>query len=250
MRAERAAEHLLRGARRLEQRARARCRSRCPSRAASRRRSSVAMLPVAPCGTGQPPSSPKLDSKRAHAGVERREHVRQTLAARVVEVRGQLDVRRRARRAPPGRTPRTCGRVGHAGRVAEADLLRARVDQPARDREHPLRRHVALVGAAEGDRDHALAAQALGLARAAEHALEPGQRLLDRAVHVRAVVRLGRRQEDVDLVEAVAQRAARCRARARWGSAPTARRRPARRSPRAPRARRRAAGSRRRARSS
>ena len=53
-------------------------------------RSSVAMLPVAPGGTGQPPSSPKLDSKLSHPGLERREHVREPLPARVVEVRGQL----------------------------------------------------------------------------------------------------------------------------------------------------------------
>ena len=61
--------------------------------------SSVAMLPVAPFGTGQPPSSPKLDSNERTPGLERREHVRQPLAARVVEVRGQLDLvaERRAR---------------------------------------------------------------------------------------------------------------------------------------------------------
>ena len=98
-------------------------------------------------------------------------------------------------------------RVRHPRRVAEADLLRAGVDQPPRDGEDALLADVALVRAAEGDGDDALAAQPLG-AGAAEHALEPGERLLDRAVDVPAVVRLGGREEDVDLVEAVAVRSA------------------------------------------
>ena len=64
-------------------------------------------------------------------------------------------------------------------------------DEPAGDVEDALGRHVALVGAAEGDGDDALAAQPL-LAGAAQHALEPGERLLDRAVDVLAVVGLAR----------------------------------------------------------
>ena len=70
--------------------------------------------------------------------------------------------------------------------------------------KHPLRLDLALVGAAERRRDHALAAQPLG-ARAAEHALQPGQRLLDRAVDVVAVVALRRARKHVDLVEALAR---------------------------------------------
>ena len=93
--------------------------------------------------------------------------------------------------------------VGHPGRVAEPDLLRPGLDQPPRDREHALLGHVALVRAAEGDGDDALAAQPL-LPGAAQHALEPAQRLLDRAVDVLAVVRLRGGEEHVDLVEAVA----------------------------------------------
>ena len=88
------------------------------------------MLPVAPAGTGQPPSSPKLDSKLVHAGLQRGEHVREPLPARVVEVRGQLDAspsRSRAQREELAHL----ARVGHPGRVAEADLLRARVAQRA-----------------------------------------------------------------------------------------------------------------------
>ena len=49
------------------------------------------MLPVEPGGTGQPPSSPKLDSKLVDALVERGERVGEALAAGVVEVGGQLD---------------------------------------------------------------------------------------------------------------------------------------------------------------
>ena len=96
------------------------------------------MLPVAPAGTGQPPSSPNEDSKLSQPGLERGEHVRQALPARVVEVRRQLDAvaeplaRRREERAH-------LPRVGHPGGVAEADLLRARGDQPLGDLEHALR---------------------------------------------------------------------------------------------------------------
>ena len=106
--AERAAEDVARGARRGEQRARGRCPSRCPSRAASRRGPRSRCCRSRPAGTGQPPSSPKIDSKLAHAGLERREHVRQALAARVVEVRGELDAGRRARSRAAAKNARTC----------------------------------------------------------------------------------------------------------------------------------------------
>ena len=91
-------------------------------------------------------------------------------------------------------------RVRHAGRVAERDLLAPGVREPPRDPEHALERHVALVGAAERHRDHALAAQPR-FACPRDHPLQPRQRLLDRAVHVLRVVRLARRQEQVHLVE-------------------------------------------------
>ena len=146
------------------------------------------------------------------AGLQRGEHVGEALPARVVEVRGQLDLlaqRDRARREELA----DLARVGHPGGVAEADLLRAGVAQARGDLEHALGRHVALVGAAEGRRDHALAAQPR-LARAAEHDLQLAERLGDRAVDVLAVVRLGGRQEDVDLVDPLALlRAPRCRPR-------------------------------------
>ena len=214
-------------ARGLEQRLERDARSRCPSRAASRRG------PRWRCCPSRPPAP---GSRRARRSSTRTtctpaSSAASTLARPCPRVLWKWAVSSTsspsASRAA-GKNSRTWARVGHAGRVAEADLLRAGVAQPARDREHALGRHVALVGAAEGDRDHALAAQPPA-PRAAEHALEPGQRLLDRAVDVVAVVRLGGRQEHVDLVEAVALRRARCRARARSGSAPTARRRRARR---------------------
>ena len=96
-------------------------------------------------------------------------------------------------------------RVRHPGRVAEGDLLASRRGQALGDLEHAVDRHLALVGAAEAGRDHALAAQPLG-DRARDHALEAGERLGDRAVDVLAVVGLRRGEEEVDLVEALAER--------------------------------------------
>src|SRR3954469_19196360 len=93
------------------------------------------------------------------AGLQRGEDVGQALAARVVEVRGQLDVvaERVARR---GEELAHLARVGHAGRVAEADLARAGGDEPLGDLEDAFAGDVALVGISEGDADDALAAQA------------------------------------------------------------------------------------------
>src|SRR5919204_657180 len=92
---------------------------------------------------------------------------------------------------------------GHPRRIAEGDLLAARLDQPLADPKHPLFGHLALVGAAESHRDDTLAAESLP-ACTSDHPLEALQRLGDRAIHVRAVVGLGRRQEQVHLLEAVA----------------------------------------------
>ena len=202
----------------VEQRAAGPPRSRSPSRASIETRSSVAMLPVAPAGTGQPPSSPKLDSKLSTPGLERRQHVREPLTARVVEVRGQLDARQRAR-TPPRRTSRTC--TGLAIPVVSPNpTSTAPASTSARAIvEHPLDRHVPLVRAPERGRDHALAAQPLGQ-RPRERALaSPPSDSVDRAADVLLVVGLRRRQEAVDLLEPIARRAARARARARSGSA-------------------------------
>ena len=68
--------------------------------------------------------------ERRAAGLQRGEHVREALPARVVEVRGELRRRRRAPRARPRSARATCTRVGHPGRVAEGDLLRAGVGEP------------------------------------------------------------------------------------------------------------------------
>src|SRR5437764_3124465 len=138
-----------------------------------------------------------------HARLQRGEDVGQPLATRVVEVRGQLDVG--SERFPRQREELAhLAGIGHAGGIAEADLLRTGADEAARDREDALGRHVALVGAAKADADHALAAQP-GVAGAREDALQALQRLLDRAVDVLAVVRVAGAQEDVDLVDALAQ---------------------------------------------
>jgi hypothetical protein len=69
--------------------------------------------------------------ERVDAGLERGEHVGEALAAGVVEVGGQLDVVAEASRAA-GKKSRTWRGVGHAGGVAEADLLGARgLQRPA-----------------------------------------------------------------------------------------------------------------------
>ena len=176
-------------------------------------RSSLATLPVAPAGTGQPPSSPKEDSN---------ERTPASRAASALASPWPRVLWKWAVSSTPGRRSKArreelahLGRVGHAGGVAEADLGHARGGQPVGDGEHGLGLDRALVGAAEGHRDHRGHAQVLGQ-RALGHALQAGQRLLDRPVHVGPVVRLGGRQEQVGLVEVLAQARARCPARARW----------------------------------
>ena len=86
-------------------------------------RSSLATLPVAPAGTGQPPSSPKLDSKESTPASQRRQHVGQRLAAGVVEVGGAFDLRQLLGGAAEELAD--LERVRHPGGVAEADLDRA-----------------------------------------------------------------------------------------------------------------------------
>src|SRR5947209_18049195 len=99
-----------------------------------------------------------------------------------------------------GEEPSHLDRVRHPGGIAEADLLSACVAQARSDRQNALGWHMSLIGAAERGRDHTLAPQA-GLASPCEHRLEAGERLLDRAVDVLAVVGLRSRQEDIDLVD-------------------------------------------------
>ena len=134
-------------------------------------RSSLATLPVAPAGTGQPPSSPNEDSNERTPASSADERVGQSLAAGVVEVGGQLH----ARQALEGQAEELAhlGRVGHAGGVAEADLGHAGGGQPVGDGEHGLGLDRALVGAAEGHRDHRRHAQALGQRRARSRAPGP-----------------------------------------------------------------------------
>src|SRR5215218_6365048 len=137
----------------------------------------------------------------ADARVERRQHVGEPLATRVVEVRGELD---------PGQ-PLLGGEekladlagVRHAGGVAEPKLVRAGGGDSLGQVEHAARVDVAVVGAAEGDGDHAFAVEP-GVEDAREHALDRRERVVDGAVDVLAVVRLRRTEEDADLVKAIA----------------------------------------------
>src|SRR5215207_4705077 len=140
---------------------------------------------------------------RLAARLERGEDVRESLPAGVVEVGRQLDVVAE-RRACVREEAADLARVRHAGGVAEGDLLGPGVAQAPGNVEHALLGHVALVGAPEADADDALAAQPR-VARAAEHRLEPAERLLHRAVDVLAVVGLAGAEEDVDLLEALPQ---------------------------------------------
>ena len=186
--AQRPAEHLAHRARRLEQPLQGDARSRSPSRAASRRGPRWRCCRSRPAAPGSRParrSSTRSESTPASSAASTfaRPWPRVLWKCAVSSTPGSALARAREELAH-------LARVGHAGRVAEADLLaRPRRRSRAAMLEHPLGRHVALVGAAEDDRDHALAAQPR-LARAAETRSQPGQRLRDRAVDVLAVVGL------------------------------------------------------------
>ena len=119
--------------------------------------------------------------------LQRSEQVGESLAAGVVKVGGQLDsaeaLARRREELPH------LARVRHPGGVPEGDLGAAGRGQPRGDPKDALRRHLPLVGTAEGGRDHTLAAQPR-LAGALQRPLQPAQRLLYRGVDVAAVVGL------------------------------------------------------------
>ncbi len=78
----------------------------------------------------------------------------------------------------------------------------------AGDLKDPLRLDAPLVGTAERDRDDAPRSADPSPRARASTGSSPVERLLDRAVDVRPVVRLARREEDVDLVEGRAPGAA------------------------------------------
>ena len=200
-----------------------RCRSRCPSPRASRRD------PRSRCSRSRRPAPGSRRARRSSTRSCRSptSSAASTFARPCPRVLWKCAVSCAVpgRCVAPQREQLThLTRVGHPRGVAEADLLRARLVQTLRDLEHALGRDVALVGAAERRRDHALAAQPR-LARARQHDLQPGERLLDRAVDVLAVVRLRGGQEHVDLVErlpaarARGPRAARARSPGRARSA-------------------------------
>ena len=160
------------------------------------------MLPVAPGGTGQPPSSPKLDSSDVQPACS----AARTFARPWPRVLWKCAVSSHAvaeRRARRGEVLGDLDGVGHAGRVAEGDLLRAGVREVVSERQHPIAVDAALVGAAEARRDDGLDAQP-GAQRDRDDAVQRGDRRGDRAVDVALVVGLARREEDADLVEALA----------------------------------------------
>ena len=112
--------------------------------------SSLETLPVEPGGTGQPPSSPKLDSKDSTPSSS----AASTLARPWPRVLWKWAVSSTPAEALArgGEELAHLARVRHPGRVAEADLLAAGGGEPLGDLEDALRRHLALVGAAEGGR--------------------------------------------------------------------------------------------------
>src|SRR5439155_27236253 len=139
--------------------------------------------------------------ERLDALLERREHVREPLSARVVKVGRELQPRQPLARG--GEELANLAGVRHPRRIPEGDLLAAGLAEALGDLEHSLGGHLALIGAAEGDRDHPLAAKPI-LPGDGDRAPDALERRRDRAVDVLAVVGLGRRQEQVHLVEAVA----------------------------------------------
>ena len=134
-----------------------------------------------------------------HAPLERRVDVGQGLAARVVGVQPDApDVDQRQHGVEDARDV-AGGR--RADRVAEADLVAAEVEQPAGHAGGRRRGHLALVRAAERDRHVPADAHRPGC-RVRHDAGRVGERLLGGPVEVGAVERIGRADDDRDLVGA------------------------------------------------
>ncbi len=121
------------------------------------------MFPVAPGVSGLPPSSPKADSNESTPCSS----AASTLASPCPRVLWKWAVSSTpsSRSTADGEELADLARVRHPGRVAERDLLAAGLRKLLGDLEHARRRDLALVGTAEGDRDHALAAKPLGARR-------------------------------------------------------------------------------------
>ena len=136
-----------------------------------------------------------------------RKDVGETLAPGVVEVGGQLDVAEAfGLESLPDlgiETP-DLNRIGHAGRIPETDLDAARASQPQCEFQNPPDRHVSLIGAAEGGRNHSLTAQP-GFDRQRDRPFQTGDRFLHGPVDVFHVVGLRSRKKEVGLVEKLAQ---------------------------------------------
>ena len=96
------------------------------------------MLPVAPRGHRAAAELAERALERVDSRLERGQHVREALAARVVEVRRQLDARQLAR-ARARRTPRTC--IGFAIPVVSPNAISSQpaVREPARRSRTPAR---------------------------------------------------------------------------------------------------------------
>ena len=187
--AERAAEDLLHARRRRRSGRAGRCRWLCPSRGASTRGPRWRCCRLPPAAPDSRPSSPKLDSKLSTPASS----AASTLASpwprvlwkcAVSSTSSPSDARAAAKNS------RTWTRVGHAGGVAEADLLRSRGRSGARRCRAPAR---AARGPHTGSRTTSRSPPRSAVpppARARARPPDAGQRLGDRAVDVLAVVRL------------------------------------------------------------
>ena len=194
VRAERAAEHAR--APRARRRAARRGRSpvAMPISCSIETRSSVAMLPVAPAG----PGSRRARRSSTRTTCSRPRSAASTLARpwpRVLWKCAVSSTSAPSSRAARRRSSPHLHRVGHPGRVAEADLRRAGRDQPPAIAKTRSGGTCALVRAAEADADDALARA--GPARGARPITRsrPRSDSSTDAVDVRAVVRLARAQE-------------------------------------------------------
>ena len=139
-----------------------------------------------------------------HGAFQCRQHIREPRAARVVEVQGDGVGRNPdgAERVEQSVHPR---RRGHARRVAETHAVRAGITQLRRDRRDPQLGHVALVRAAERGR-HDRLHRRLRRVRERRQLPRSHDRILDRPIHVLAVVRLTRAHDDLDLVNSRGER--------------------------------------------
>ena len=210
--AERPAEDA--SARRARPRAarRGRSPSRSPSRAPSRRDPRWRCCPVAPGGYRAAAELAERRLEAVDSRLERGQHVRQPLAARVMEVSGQLD-RRAAPRRAAAKNSRTCSGLAipvvSPKPISEAPAAARR----ARDREHALtRQRDPRTDSRTTPRSRPRSAGPRPRARANVRSRPASDSSIERP-DVLLVVGLRRGQEAVDLLKALAMRSARSRPR-------------------------------------